>query len=781
VSVNLGSLFYELGIEDNTKKDLDEAARRQQQWEKTHGKVEIAVDANIKKAFDNLEKARKAVAKADGTKAVMFVDADGEHVTTELEVAKRELVKAEREFEQRKLKVKADADGVKPEIAKVEKQIKGLQETADRNPVAPKIDVDRIDDGAAQGRGSLLEMLDGWKVAAIAAAALGGAAIADKLIKGFDSTLERNKENDRLAASLGLSPDESRVAGALAGKLWVNAFGDSTGQVNEAVRAAMLSLPQGGDLGSATGDVNGIAEDALNLASIFGVDVTDSIARAAQLVKSGLAPDMSAAFDLIFASMQRIPTSMTGDLLDAVDEYSKHLAPLGFTGEQIFGLLVTASKDGAIAVDKTGDALKEFTIRSSDMSATSVAAYDAIGLNAHDMAAKLLAGGEDGKKAFGMIVDGLLSIEDPVQRQLMAVNLFGTPLEDLSTAQIPDFLRRLQGMESGLGDVEGAAKDAGRTLNDNLATDIEEVKRKLSPASLAQAFSDGGIEGVKTRVQEGVDKLKSIWEEYGPAVKTLVSEGLDELSKLWDEKGPEVIAALSRWWDETGSPAAEHAVEAALGMAWDGVKAWFMEKVKDPEWWADTLNNGMVDPIVEFFADKGEELIGAATGWITGIPDAVAELAAGAWNPLATGFEMVINAIIDKWNSLSFDIPSVSVFGQDIGGGSVGVPQIGHIDLPEMTAPAGHAFGDIGSQIPRFAKGGFVDAPLGQGVLALVHGGEYVNTADDVRTGRMGAPGPRNRRQGRPGGSTTIIVNTQAKTGRGTADAIDRRLMGWAG
>jgi hypothetical protein len=446
---------------------------------------------------------------------------------------------------------------VKPEIAKVEKQIKGLQATVDGHPIVPTVDVDRIDDGAAQGRGSLLEMLDGWKVAAIAAAALGGAAIADKLIEGFDSTLERNKENDRLAASLGLSPDESRVAGALAGKLWVNAFGDSTGQVNEAVRAALLSLPQGGDLGSATGDVNGIAEDALNLASIFGVDVTDSIARAAQLVKSGLAPDMSAAFDLIFASMQRIPTSMTGDLLDAVDEYSKHLAPLGFTGEQIFGLLVTASKDGAIAVDKTGDALKEFTILSSDMSATSVAAYDAIGLNAHDMAAKLLAGGEDGKKAFGMIVDGLLSIEDPVQRQLMAINLFGTPLEDLSTAQIPDFLRRLQDGATGLGDFEGAAKDAGRTLNDNLATDIEEVKRKLSPASLAQAFNDGGIEGVKTRVQEGVDKLKSIWEEYGPAVKTLVSEGLDELGKLWDEKGPEVIEALKKWWDESGSPAVE--------------------------------------------------------------------------------------------------------------------------------------------------------------------------------------------------------------------------------
>lgn len=782
MSVNLGSLFYEIGIEDNTKKDLDEAARRQQQWEKTHGKVEIAVDANIKKAFDNLEKARKAVEKADGTKAVMFVDADGEHVTTELEVAKRELAKAEREFEQRKLKIKADADGVKPEIAKVEKQVKALQETADRNPITPMVDVDKIDDGAARGRGSLLEMLGGWKVAAIAAAALGGAAIADKLIEGFNSTLERNKANDRLAASLGLSPDESRVAGALAGKLWGNAFGDSTGQVNEAVRAALLSLPQGGDFASATGDVNGIAEDALNLASIFDVDVTDSIARAAQLVKSGLAPDMTAAFDLIFASMQRIPSSMTGDLLDAVDEYSKHLAPLGFTGEQIFGLLVSASKDGTIAVDKVGDSLKEFTIRSTDMSATSVDAYSAIGLNAKQMSDDLLAGGDRGKKAFQMIVEGLLGIEDPTTRANKAIELFGTPLEDLGVQNVPAFLKSLQGMEGGLGDVEGAAKDAGRTLNDNLATDIEEVKRKLSPASLAQAFNDGGIEGVKTRVQEGVDKLKSIWEEYGPAVKTLVSEGLDELGALWDEKGPEVIAALSAWWDESGSPAVEEAVKAALGVAWEGVQSYFAEKVKDPEWWADTLNNGMVDPVVEFFADKGLELVAAATGWITGIPDAVAELAAGAWNPLAEGFEGVINAIIDTWNNLSFDLPSITVFGQTIGGGSIGNPaQIGHINIPTMSTPAGHAFGDIGSQIPRFAKGGFVDAPLGQGVLALVHGGEYVNTADDVRTGRMGAPGPRNSRQGRPGGSTTINVWTQAKTGRGTADAIDRRLMGWAG
>ena len=78
------------------------------------------------------------------------------------------------------------------------------------------------------------------------------------------------------------------------------------------------------------------------MASIFDIDVTDSIARAAQMVRSGLAPDMTTAFDLIFTGMQRIPSSMTGDMLDAIDEYSKHLAPLGVSGEQIIAMIVNA-------------------------------------------------------------------------------------------------------------------------------------------------------------------------------------------------------------------------------------------------------------------------------------------------------------------------------------------------------------------------------------------------------------------------------------------------------
>lgn len=47
------------------------------------------------------------------------------------------------------------------------------------------------------------------------------------------------------------------------------------------------------------------------------------------------------------------------------------------------------------------------------------------------------------------------------------------------------------------------------------------------------------------------------------------------------------------------------------------------------------------------------------------------------WSGLKNGFRAALNWIIDRWNSLNFTIPGFSIFGQQIGGQSIGV---GHID-----------------------------------------------------------------------------------------------------
>lgn len=65
-----------------------------------------------------------------------------------------------------------------------------------------------------------------------------------------------------------------------------------------------------------------------------------------------------------------------------------------------------------------------------------------------------------------------------------------------------------------------------------------------------------------------------------------------------------------------------------------------------------------------------------------------------------------INAVIDRWNSIGFDIPGISVFGHKFGGEHIGVPQIPHLAAggivnsptlaligergPEAVVPLGH-------------------------------------------------------------------------------------------
>lgn len=758
MSVNLGSLYYELGIEDQTKRALGDAEKRAAKFERDT-KPTVVVDAKWDKARKALDEARAAVEKADGSKAVYNLTADGMEVTTELAQAEARLEKAQATYDRTKLKLNVDDSGVAPAVDRSGTLLDGLRRHGEA-PIRPQLDVDGIDADANRGKQSLVDMIRGWETAAVAAAAIVGAAIAAKIVDEFSTYMDREALGDKLAAQLGLAPEDAARLASAGAAVYASNWGESMGQVNEAIRAAMTNGLIDSD--SVNADIESVASKLLLLSDVFDGDLAMAAQAVGQLIRTGLVPDVNAGFDLIVAGMQR-GVNKSDDLLETLQEYSTLFRAIGIDGPTALGLISQGLQAGARDADTVADAIKESQIRMSDASASSAAGYKILGLDARKYTEMAAAGGDTAAKALDDVLDKLRDTEDPVQRNAAAVALFGTKAEDLGAAL---FALDPTTAVDALGEVAGAADKAGQTVGDNLAGKWETWKRTAEQGvqdylgSLVAAYDEGGLTGLS-------DKL---------------GDDIERLGELWDKHGPKIVADVAAWWNEEGEPLVEEAAKLAIGVAWDGVFAYLREKITDPKWWWDTLDGGMVKPVTDFFSEKGVELIGAATGWVSGIPAAVAELAAGAWNPLAEGFEGVINAIIDTWNNLSFDLPSITVFGQTIGGGSIGNPaQIGHINIPTMSTPAGHAFGDIGSQIPRFAKGGFVDAPLGQGVLALVHGGEYVNTADDVRTGRMGAPGPRNSRQGRPGGSTTINVWTQAKTGRGTADAIDRRLMGWAG
>ncbi|HVK25216.1 MAG TPA: phage tail tape measure protein [Actinokineospora sp.] len=333
----------------------------------------------------------------------------------------------------------------------------------------------------------------GFVAAGVAAGGLGGALV---------ESLDRGKILGAMEGALGATAQEAERYGQAAGSLYAKGYGDTFTDVTGTIEAVVSTL---GKLDTPT--LESATGKALDLAQAFQVDVQGAIASVGILLKTGMAKDANEAFDLITKGLQNVPAAVRGDFLEIADEYTVFFQALGFTGQEAFGVLATAAKGGKIQLDKAGDALKEFRIRSVDMSVTSVDAYKAIGLNAKDMAKAILGGGEGAKMAFQKILDGIVSIKDPIKRETAAVGLFGTQFEDLGNI---DALAALRPMTNALTGVGGAADQLGKSLHDNASSNIDAFGRMLSTV-----FVDFIGGKVIPKINELVTYLQA---NFGPAL-----------------------------------------------------------------------------------------------------------------------------------------------------------------------------------------------------------------------------------------------------------------------
>lgn len=337
---------------------------------------------------------------------------------------------------------------------------------------------DDVADTAERAGGGFKSMFSGVgdgtkKLAGLAAGLAGVSAAAD----GMGKAMEQGQAGSKLAASFGESAEEAKRYGEVAGNLSASGVGTGLEDIEAAVAAV------GGSFGSldtmGAGRLEELSTKASGFATIFDQDVAGSVQAASQLMTNGLAANADEAFDLMTRGMQEVSVEMRGELPEILNEYGTNFRALGFDGAESFNMLIAASQNGGIALDKTGDALKEFTIRGSDMSKSSSEAYDAIGLDAELMADRIAAGGDGAQAALQETAAGLLGIEDPAVRANTAIALFGSPLEDLSVDQIPAFLSGIAGAEDVMGDFNGALDGSIDVLNDNAGSSLETFKRGL--------------------------------------------------------------------------------------------------------------------------------------------------------------------------------------------------------------------------------------------------------------------------------------------------------------
>lgn len=300
--------------------------------------------------------------------------------------------------------------------------------------------------------------------------AVAGAGAAVGLSAAFANSLEFDSAAAKLTAQMGNGAGAAQ-AGAVAGELYANAYGENLGAVNEAVRAVMQS---GAVMaGASNEEIQGVTANVMSLAEAFGQDTVGATNAVAQMMKTGLAPNAQAALDILTVGFQQ-GNDKAGDLLDTFNEYGTQFRKVGLDGQTAMGLISQGLQAGARDADIVADSIKEFSIRAIDGSKTTADGFAAIGLNAQDMAAKIAAGGPTASAALDLTLDRLRGMKDPTDQAAAAVALFGTQAEDMGAAL---YSLDPSSAVSALGQVGGAAQGVNDTLSDTAANKIEAVKR----------------------------------------------------------------------------------------------------------------------------------------------------------------------------------------------------------------------------------------------------------------------------------------------------------------
>lgn len=137
-----------------------------------------------------------------------------------------------------------------------------------------------------------------------------------------------------------------------------------------------------------------------------------------------------------------------------------------------------------------------------------------------DYASRFAQGGETAKEAFRETLEALRSVEDPLERQKIGVQLFGTMWEDMGE----DAILSLADVEGGLENIEGATERAGEQINNSFSTRVQmqlrEVKDSLLPLG---------------------DEMLRLADECMPDVKELIGEITDFLKDMDGEMAENIL------------------------------------------------------------------------------------------------------------------------------------------------------------------------------------------------------------------------------------------------
>jgi hypothetical protein len=375
-----------------------------------------------------------------------------------------------------------------------------------------------------------------------------------------------------------------------------------------------------------------------------------------------------------------------------------------------------------------------------------------------------------------------------VQEQVKDGTLTGAKADDaLKAAQkgVEDATKKVETKQHALKVAHEGVKDA----TDSTTKAVEELGKKLHGQAAASVDSFGGrLHVMKTKAEDAVAQFG---QKFGPAMQvagvsvaavgmvmqvmatrqlaaaaateaeTVAVEGQAAGSKAaaaaqWllnaaMEANPiglivlaliGLIAVFVLLWKH--SETFRHIVTAAFGAVKDAASAtWNWIKGHWPLILA--ILTGPVGMAVLFIVSHWKQiksgfsdaLDGVKTvwhtfsGWLLGLPGKIGNAVAGMWDGIKDGFRAVLNAVIDIWNGMpSFKIPSISVAGHKIGGGTISLPHLNHVATGGVLTSSGALIlGEHGREVVDMPAGARVRPLSAMDTHSRPAGGDFAGTA----------------------------------------------------
>ncbi len=308
-----------------------------------------------------------------------------------------------------------------------------------------------------------------------ATAAAGAAAVGVAL----NAAMSQEDALASIQAQTGKSAEDMQKIASAMDSVYRAGYGEDLDDVASTI--AMIFQLTGEGKPSA---LAALAKDAIALRDTFGYETQESM-RTAKMLVDQFGVSYSDAFGLI-AQGTREGLNRNGDLLDIINEYSVHYKALGYGPEELFGSLKNGADAGAFSVDKLGDAMKEFNIRTKDGSDSTKEAFARLHLDADVVSEKFAAGGDSAREASEIVLGALLRMRDQVAQNEVGVALFGTMWEDLGV----DAVAAMTDVNSSISITKDTMEEIKEVKYDTVSAQWKKLGREAQTELIAPIGED---------------------------------------------------------------------------------------------------------------------------------------------------------------------------------------------------------------------------------------------------------------------------------------------------